>query len=53
VITLMVGWALAVLAGLLALVITVIAGREPLMMFAANGLVTVMVPGCPWRRPGW
>ncbi|ERP87124.1 membrane protein [Marinobacter sp. ES-1] len=44
VITLMVGWALAVLAGLLALVITVITGREPLMMFAANGLVTVMVP---------
>src|SRR5690554_7223945 len=40
----MVGWALAVLAGLLALVITVITGREPLMMFAANGLVTVMVP---------
>jgi len=40
----MLGWALAVLAGLLALVITVITGREPLMMFAANGLVTVMVP---------
>lgn len=44
VITLMLGWALAVLAGLLALVITVITGREPLMMFAANGLLTVMVP---------
>lgn len=44
VITLMLGWALAVLAGLLALVITVITGREPLLMFAANGLVTVMVP---------
>lgn len=44
VITLMLGWGLAVLAGLLALVITVITGREPLMMFAANGLVTVMVP---------
>ena len=44
VITLMLGWALAVLAGLLALVITVIAGREPLLMFAANGLITVMVP---------
>lgn len=43
-ITLMLGWGLAVLAGLLALVITVITGREPLMMFAANGLVTVMVP---------
>lgn len=44
VITLMLGWAFAVLAGLLALVITVITGREPLLMFAANGLVTVMVP---------
>ncbi len=44
VVTLMLGWALAVVAGLLALVITVITGREPLMMFAANGLVTVMVP---------
>lgn len=44
VVTLMLGWALAVLSGLLALVITVITGREPLIMFAANGLVTVMVP---------
>ncbi|HLV76592.1 MAG TPA: energy-coupling factor ABC transporter permease [Marinobacter sp.] len=44
VITLMLGWALAVFSGLLALVITVITGREPLVMFAANGLVTVMVP---------
>ncbi|WP_420194932.1 energy-coupling factor ABC transporter permease [Marinobacter sp. GH_1] len=44
VITLMLGWALAVISGLLALVITVITGREPLLMFAANGLVTVMVP---------
>ena len=44
VITLMLGWALAVLAGLLALVITVITGREPLIMFAAIGLITVMVP---------
>lgn len=44
VITLMLGWALAVLSGLLALVITVITGREPLVMFAANGLVTVMIP---------
>lgn len=43
-VTLMLGWALAVLAGLLALVITVITGQEPLLMFAANGLVTVMVP---------
>ncbi|MEA1079955.1 energy-coupling factor ABC transporter permease [Marinobacter qingdaonensis] len=44
VVTLMLGWALAVVAGLLALVITVITGREPLLMFAANGLITVMVP---------
>lgn len=44
VITLMLGWALAVLSGLLALVITVITGREPLVMFAANGLITVMIP---------
>lgn len=44
VITLMLGWALAVFSGLLALVITVITGREPLIMFAANGLITVMVP---------
>ncbi|WP_372994929.1 energy-coupling factor ABC transporter permease [Marinobacter sp.] len=44
VITLMLGWGLAVLAGMLALVITVITGREPLLMFAANGLITVMVP---------
>lgn len=44
VITLMLGWALAVLSGSLALVITVITGREPLLMFAANGLITVMVP---------
>lgn len=43
-VTLMLGWRLAVLAGLLALVITVITGREPLIAFAANGLVTVMVP---------
>lgn len=44
VITLMLGWALAVFSGLLALVITVITGREPATMFAANGLITVMVP---------
>ena len=44
VITLMLGWALAVLAGLMARVITVITGRELLIMFAANGLITVMVP---------
>ncbi|MEC7815715.1 MAG: energy-coupling factor ABC transporter permease [Pseudomonadota bacterium] len=44
VITLMLGWALAVLSGLMALAITVITGREPLLMFAANGLITVMIP---------
>lgn len=44
VVTLMLGWALAVLSGLLALVITVVTGREPLVMFAANGLITVMIP---------
>src|SRR6056297_682549 len=44
VITLMLGWGLAVLSGLLALVITVVTGKEPLMMYAANGLITVMIP---------
>lgn len=43
-VTLILGWGLAVFAGLLALVLTVITGREPVTMFAANGLVTVMVP---------
>ena len=43
-VTLMLGWSLAVMSGLLGLVITVITGREPLVMFAANALVTVMVP---------
>lgn len=42
--TLMLGWGLAVFAGLVALALTVITGREPLSMFAANGLVTVMIP---------
>lgn len=44
VITLMLGWGLAVLSGLMALIITVITGREPLIMFAANGLISVMIP---------
>ncbi|WP_144779003.1 energy-coupling factor ABC transporter permease [Marinobacter maritimus] len=44
VVTLMLGWGLAVFAGLLALVSTVIMGREPVTMFAANGFVTVMIP---------
>ena len=43
-VTLMLGWGLAIFAGLLALVIVVITGREPLLLFAANGLITVMVP---------
>lgn len=43
-VTLMLGWRLAVFAGLLALVIVVITGREPVGLFAVNGLITVMVP---------
>lgn len=43
-VTLMLGWGLAVFAGLLALISTVVTGREPLVMFAANGLVTIMIP---------
>lgn len=43
-VTLMTGWGLAVLCGLLALTFTVITGREPLVMFAANALITVMIP---------
>ncbi len=44
VVTLMLGWALAIVAGLLALLMVVITGREPLLLFAANGLITVMMP---------
>jgi uncharacterized membrane protein len=43
-VTLMLGWCLAVFSGLLALVIVVITGHEPLALFAVNGLITVMVP---------
>lgn len=43
-VTLMLGWRLAIFSGLLALVIVVITGREPLALFAVNGLITVMVP---------
>lgn len=43
-VTLILGWGLAVFAGLLALILTVVTGREPVTMFAANGLITVMVP---------
>jgi len=44
VITLMLGWGLAVLSGLMALVITVVTGKEPPVMYAANALITVMIP---------
>ena len=44
VITLMLGWGLAVLSGLMALAITVITGKEPPVMYAANALITVMIP---------
>lgn len=43
-VTLMLGWSRAIICGLLALVIVVITGREPLRLFAVNGLITVMVP---------
>lgn len=43
-VTLMLGWGLAVFAGLMALIIAVITGQEPITMFAANGFVTVMIP---------
>lgn len=43
-VTLMLGWGLAVFAGLGALLISVFTGAEPLRMFPVNGLVTVMVP---------
>ncbi|WP_166261866.1 energy-coupling factor ABC transporter permease [Marinobacter salicampi] len=44
VVTLMMGWGLAVFAGLLASLIVVITGREPWHLFAVNGFFTVMVP---------
>ncbi|MBS3805461.1 MAG: energy-coupling factor ABC transporter permease [Oleiphilaceae bacterium] len=43
-ITLMLGWGLAVFAGLLALVMAVITGQEPWRLFAVNGLITVIIP---------
>lgn len=43
-VTLMLGWGAAVFAGLSALVLAVITGREPWRLFAVNGLITVMVP---------
>lgn len=43
-VTLMLGWELAVLAGLLALASVVITGQESLRLFAVNALVTVFIP---------
>lgn len=43
-ITLMLGWGLAMFAGLLALVMVVLTGREPWQMYTVNGLITVMIP---------
>ncbi|MAL98160.1 MAG: hypothetical protein CL583_06880 [Alteromonadaceae bacterium] len=43
-VTLMLGWSAAVFAGLSALMISVLTGREPWQLFAVNGLITVMVP---------
>ncbi len=43
-VTLMLGWGLAVFAGLFALVLVVLTGREPWQLFTVNGLITVMVP---------
>jgi len=44
VVTLLVGWGLAVVAGLLALLMVVVAGEEPVSLFALNGLITVIIP---------
>nr|WP_228141620.1 energy-coupling factor ABC transporter permease [Marinobacter sp. X15-166B] len=49
-VVLMLGWGLAVIAGLLALVLVVITGREPAIMFAANGLITVIIPALVSHR---
>ena len=43
-VTLMLGWGLAVFAGLIASAISVITGNEPLAMFPVNGFITVMLP---------
>lgn len=43
-VTLMLGWELAVFAGLMASLAVVVTGREPWQLFAANSLITVMVP---------
>ncbi|BES72701.1 energy-coupling factor ABC transporter permease [Marinobacter nanhaiticus D15-8W] len=43
-VTLMLGWAFAILAGLIALLFTSILGDESLAMFGINGIVTVSIP---------
>lgn len=42
--TLMLGWAFAILAGVAALIFMVVMGRESLDMLGVNGLVTVAIP---------
>lgn len=43
-VTLTLGWAFAILAGIVALIFTVILGREALVMLGVNGVITVVVP---------
>lgn len=43
-VTLMLGWALAIYAGLIALVISAVIGSESIPMFGATALMTVMIP---------
>lgn len=43
-VTLMLGWAFAILAGIVALLFTVILGRESWVMFGVTGMITVVVP---------
>lgn len=43
-VTLMLGWAFAVIAGVVALVFMTILGRESLAMLGVNGIITVAIP---------
>ncbi|WP_148861764.1 energy-coupling factor ABC transporter permease [Marinobacter fonticola] len=43
-VTLMLGWAFAILAGTVALVFMVILGKESLIMLGVNGIITVAIP---------
>lgn len=43
-VTLMLGWALAILAGLTALLFTSLLGDEPVTMLGVNGIITVAIP---------